>query len=90
VPTFQHQFPICTEPARFSEACEAGKLDGVSERAIRVIDGFQPYQVKSEARRTHPLRLLSKLSNRDKHHMLAIAALNAVFDWKFVGAGGRI
>jgi hypothetical protein len=33
---------------------------------------------------------LHTLSNRDKHHMLAISALNAEYTWRFVARDGRV
>jgi hypothetical protein len=89
-PTFQHQFPICANHEGFTDALKKGRLYGVHARAVRAIEGFQPYQVKPEAQPRHPLIHLHTLSNRDKHHMLAISALNAEFVWKFVAKDGRV
>jgi hypothetical protein len=89
-PSVQHQFPICVKADSFKSELGKGRLHGVDRRAVKAIEGFQPYQVKAEARSRHPLLHLHRLSNRDKHHMLAIAALNAEFVWKFVGTSGRI
>ena len=89
-PTFQHQFPICANAGPFSDALRKGRLYGIHEPGLKTVERFQPYQVEPEARRNHPLRRLHTLSNRDKHHMLAIAALNAGFVWKLVGEGGRV
>lgn len=89
-PTFQHQFPICVSPDGFSQAIRKGRVYGIIDRAVRAIEGFQPYQVNPEARHRHPLAHLHTLSNRDKHHMLAISALNASCEWKFVARDGRV
>jgi hypothetical protein len=89
-PSFQHLFPICAKPNDFSSAIGKGRLNGVSKRAMGAIEGFQPYNVKPEAQHRHPLLHLHTLSNRDKHHMLAISALNAAFVWQFVAPDGRV
>jgi hypothetical protein len=89
-PTFQHQFPISATPGGFADALKKGRLYGVHERAVRAIDQFQSYHVKPQFRAKYPLLHLHKLSNRDKHHMLALSALNGGFAWTFVGAGGRV
>jgi hypothetical protein len=89
-PNTAHQFPICSTPELFAKAVDKGRIDGVLPRSIKAIEGFQPYQVKPEARRRHPLTHLHKLSNRDKHHMLTISALNADFTWRFVTQDGRV
>src|SRR5688572_9464125 len=47
-PTFQNLFPICAKPNDFSSAIGKGRLHGIADRGVRVIDGFQPYQVKPE------------------------------------------
>jgi hypothetical protein len=65
-------------------------LDGVSKFGIRVIDAFQPHHVKPESLAKCQLLHLHKLSNRDKHHMLAISTLGAEFAWSFVAADGRV
>jgi hypothetical protein len=89
-PTFQHLYPICATPEGFTQALKSGRLYGVHKRAVRFIEGIQPYQVNPEARPKHPLIHLHQLSNRDKHHMLAISALNAEFVWSFVDQSGRV
>ena len=89
-PSFMHQFPICKSPEDFSGELKKGRVFGVHHKAVRLIEGFQPYGVKSEARPRHPLIHLHQLSNRDKHHMLPISALNGAFTWKFVDKSGRV
>src|SRR6202035_2706620 len=66
-----------------------GRVKGIHDRAMVAIRGFQPY-VKPEALQKHPLLHLRQLSNRDKHHMLAIAIANAGFQWRFVAEDGRV
>jgi hypothetical protein len=89
-PMFQHQFPICADADGFAAALKKGKLNGVPAKPLRLIKGCQPYQVEPEARPVHPVIQLHRLSNRDKHHVLAISALNAAFRSKFVGKDGRV
>jgi hypothetical protein len=89
-PTFQNLYPISVDKDAFAMALKKGRLYGVHERALKGVDGFQPYQLSTKARPRHPLTHLHKLSNHDKHHVLALSALNASFVWKFVGAGGRV
>ena len=90
VPSFQNLYPICKDTDAFAAALKQGRLYGLSERAVRGIDGFQPYQVSPQKRAMHPLMQLHKLSNHDKHHMLALSSHNASFVWKFVDASNRI
>ncbi len=89
-PGVRHLFPIAKTPNDFKSAIGQGRLQGVHERAVRAIEGFQSYNVKPFARPTHPLNHLHTLSNRDKHHVLAISALNAESVWNFVAPDGRI
>ncbi len=89
-PGFTHLYPICQTPDAFKSEVGKGRLKGVAPNAMRAVEGFQPYQVKPEARPRHPLTHLHKLSNRDKHHMLAISALNAACSWTFVDESGRV
>ena len=89
-PTFNHGFPVAATADAFKSALGKGKLLGISKKAANLVEGFQPYQVKPEARDRHPLAMLHALSNRDKHHMLAISALNASLVWSFVADDGRV
>ena len=89
-PTFTHQFPICSATGDFDSALKKGRLHGISKAGVDVIERFQPYQMKTKGSAKPPLLLLHKLSNRDKHHMLAICAMNAYFAWSFVGKNGRV
>ena len=84
-PTRSHQFPICATAEGFTQALEKGKVYGISKDGIDAIKHFQPYEMKPKGSAIPPLLLLHKLSNRDKHHMLAICALNAYCVWSFVG-----
>lgn len=89
-PGFQHMFPLCSSPEAFSQALKKGRLYGVEPRPLWAIEQFQPYFVKPHALPHHPLLHLHSLSNRDKHHMLAVVAMNAGFTWKFVAKGQRV
>jgi len=88
-PGFQHQFPICIAPGAFVQALKKGRLYGVHESAVRAIDRCQPYHADPDMRERHALNWLHMLSNRDKHHMLAVSALNAGLGWAFVAHGGH-
>ena len=89
-PTFQHQFPICVDKNAFEQALKKGRLYGVHEKAVWAIEQFQPYHLSDAAQKRHPLKWLHILSNRDKHHVLAVSALNAELVWKFVTKDGRV
>jgi hypothetical protein len=65
------QFPISTTAKRYFEVGrgQVSPLLGEHRRFIRKI---QPYQ--SESPRSHPLALLNRLSNQDKHRLLHVLA----------------
>lgn len=89
-PGLSHQFPICTSSDGFKDAQRRGRLNGISKSGIAAIEQLQPYKVQAKGGAIAPLLLLHKLSNRDKHHMLAICALNANLVWSFVGRNGQV
>jgi hypothetical protein len=65
-PRTRTQFPICTTPGNFFRGREYIRpLLGEHRRRIRKL---QPYQSKDPA--AHPLAILNRLSNTDKHRLL--------------------
>jgi hypothetical protein len=64
-PHNRNMFPICTSSGAFDEQIKKGRLDGVAEPAIALIKGLQPGNA-----RDHPLFILGKLHNIDKHQAL--------------------
>jgi hypothetical protein len=71
--THRTQFPIFTERMAF-EARAAPMMDGASAAARAVIEELQPFQVSHPDE--HPLEILRRLSNTDKHRLLfAVIAL---------------
>ena len=73
-----NQFPILTDPPRKSfrdYACN-GPLRGVSRDDVASIEELQPYATRDEWPVSgHPLTLLQKFSNIDKHQLLQIASV---------------
>lgn len=66
-PTDRHFFPICSSSKAFSEAvAKHHRLDDAPAKAVTLIESLQPYYTGE----THPLALLSKLHNVDKHRNL--------------------
>jgi hypothetical protein len=80
-PTFQTQFPFADSEKTFlGEAYGKGRLWGTSIKMLNVIDALQPYKIGTNFR-SHPLWVLHKLQNIDKHRTLTLSA--------FVGARTR-
>ncbi len=68
-PTRRTSFPIIIRPPRKAVAIHGG----ADPKALSVIDQVQPYHRKHEPER-HPLAVLDKLWNIDKHRNLSLAA----------------
>jgi hypothetical protein len=81
-------FPISKTAKAFTEAVgKHGRLDGVSAKAIAVIETLQPYHGQDE----HPLALLSKLHNVDKHqklNLITVVARDTELVWERSTADG--
>jgi hypothetical protein len=58
-------FPICDNRENFETQRKRHRLDGVPDRAVVLIESFQPY-----AGRDQTLRTLSSLHEKDKHQTL--------------------
>ena len=58
-------FPICSAPEEFVSQIRGKRLAGVCQEAIKIIENIQPYHNSN-----HPLALLDKLYNADKHRDL--------------------
>jgi hypothetical protein len=75
-PTRNTQFPICLAPEKF-ETDKKTRLRGVSDQNAEIIANTQPYaredlrgQSPTYIAIEHPLAILKKLSNKDKHQVL--------------------
>lgn len=65
------EFPICQSPQRFKEACDRGKIKGVSMAARQTIENLQPY--KTDAQPEHSvLYWINELNRVDKHRLLLV------------------
>jgi hypothetical protein len=64
-PDKRTMFPICTSPSSFAEQRKRGRLSGVPDQAVALIEQAQPFQSAY-----HPLALLEQLGNADKHRDL--------------------
>lgn len=69
-PDKRTEFPIFLDPAKY-KAGGPRKVKGVSEAAVNIIEGLQPYH-ETEMPERHPLWLLHSLDIRDKHQLLNI------------------
>ncbi len=67
-PDHRNMFPICTSRTAYQAQLKAGRLQGIPGAAKDLIDDLQPYDDQG-----HPLALLSKLHNADKHRHLNYA-----------------
>lgn len=90
-PTRKTMFPIgLTEDDFLNQAITIKKLNTVSLRALKVVSAIQPYRMDNiDKARLHPLHLLAKLSNMDKHHTLALSAVAVGFRVTFTHPDGR-
>lgn len=75
--TVRTQFPVFDKKARFDEKAP-GMLAGVSPDAFAFIEGLQPYHRREPS--GHPLAILGRMSNADKHRILqtAIFAIESI------------
>lgn len=67
-PGRNNMFPICSSSEAYQNQIRAGRLRGVPDQAKAVIQELQPYEDQD-----HPLSLLQRLCNRDKHRDLNFA-----------------
>jgi hypothetical protein len=73
------QFPISLTPQKFTDS--AFRIEGITGDERKLIERVQPYH--SDHPRTHPLAVLNRLSNRDKHRLLVpvVAGMNLSDVW---------
>ena len=67
-PDHRNMFPICTSRTAYQSQLKIGRLQGIPEPTKDLINDLQPYDDPG-----HPLALLSKLHNADKHRHLNYA-----------------
>jgi len=73
-PPIHSMFPICnTSIAYHRQVEDRDRLNNVPKKARAIIEGLQPYRPKGGSRFSHPLYVLNKLMNAEKHQMLALA-----------------
>lgn len=70
-PGICNQFPICSSCKNFAVEVQKGRLRGVSDKALAVVEGLQPYNGSP-----NPLGMLNSLHNVDKHRSLKLASLS--------------
>ena len=81
LPTDKTMFPICdTEEGFLSQAYKRRRLIGVTHEPFAHIQAVQPYNLRKRGGQfqTHPLWILDKLENIDKHRRIATTAGLAV------------
>lgn len=66
---YRHSFPICETFADFKRAI-GYKLVGLEQPQIDAIDRLQPYHAGNP--HEHPLGLLARFNNTDKHRLLSV------------------
>jgi hypothetical protein len=76
-PSGKNMFPICTTLSNFTEEIRRERLLGVSISAHTLIDALQPYHRGQPLCDLHPLWILSKLANIDKHRTLNVTTVLA-------------
>jgi hypothetical protein len=69
-PGHRVQFPICLTSDSYQKARKEGFIRGLPERFLGIVESAQPY--KAHAPEGHPLYILNKLCNTDKHRLLII------------------
>lgn len=69
-PTKRHQFPICTTPEAFKDACSRGWIDGVGPIAEKLIASVQPFTTPTPDDTV--LHVVSQYDNIDKHRLLVV------------------
>ncbi len=69
-PTYYHQFPICSTPKQFKDACQRKQIEGVSLSAKRLIANVQPYTTLTPDDTI--LSVVAQLDNQDKHRLLVV------------------
>lgn len=63
--TTKNMFPICSTPEAFTDQVRRHRIDGVPDKARKIIESLQPYPG-----RDNPLRRMADLHELDKHQML--------------------
>lgn len=66
-------FPLCGSPSAFSERRRSADVRGVSKAHVALIEMAQPYQPWYGGG-GHPLRLIARLDNDDKHKVVQTVA----------------
>lgn len=74
--TSTHNFPVANGGSDFDNKIGT-MLNGVHEDAIEKIRGIQPFDAEGELPK-HPLRVLTYLSNQDKHRVVHLMVLGVV------------
>lgn len=68
------QFPICTNQGEFDK-CRTRQINALNPDLQKLVEDMQPF--KSEHPKKHPLWVLNRLANDDKHRFITIVAQNA-------------
>lgn len=90
-PTIRTQFPVSLSEDEFvNEAVTLKRLTGISIKGLKVISAFQPFRLDPGKEKDHPLWLLTKLSNMDKHRTLALSGVGAQSTVTFHHPDGRV
>lgn len=82
-PKWVNEFPIYSDKTLFNSGEKGGgapRWEGVSPDDLAIIEAVQPYQFGKESAR-HPLALLSRLNNADKHRLMHIGFIAITIRW---------
>jgi hypothetical protein len=67
------EFPICTTPDNFKQACSRGKIEGLSTAARQQIEDLQPYKTHPTDYTLSIIYWINELNRVDKHRLLLVA-----------------
>lgn len=76
-PTERHGFPICKQHKGWKGALRAGRVEGIPDEAVRIIESLQPCLLHEPERYENPLYLLDHLANVNKHRHIPLTLIKA-------------
>jgi len=85
VPTETNAFPVADSRKVFKNNLERGYLTGLTDDMIAEVEFLQPYHA-GDARESHPLWLLNRLTNINKHRRILLIQLRAAWVGKMIGS----
>jgi hypothetical protein len=71
------EFPVCRTPDSFKSSVQRGKLRGVADPMVQVIEALQPYNASKTVGES-PLLCLHDLNRTDKHRLLLVVVASVL------------